>query len=737
MDSHQEDKEINPGTSAQNQQIDDLLRSMESLLTNLTPHTTHKSTSDQNKRYDSTTTQNPYEEPEIDENTEKIISELQHISTQIESLTLKEKFHTLAIKGSKPYLINYSKELNPAQLMAVQYTESPLLVIAGAGSGKTRVITYKVAWLIENGIPAERILLLTFTKKAAKEMMQRVQQLLAGKSIGKVQGGTFHAYANKVIRQYGRLIGIEPNFSIIDSEDSADIIDLIKSEMKITSKKGAQPLPKKSKIQEIFSKATNMQKNIDYVIEKYYPDCQDYMTELKAIHLGFIQYKAVGRLLDYDDLLVQLKEGLATHESFKKSLLKSFDYILVDEFQDTNIIQAEIVHHLDSGKGKLTVVGDDTQSIYSFRGANYENILRFPQHYPNAKVVKIEHNYRSDQTILNFANQVVSKNKLGFKKKMKSTFKGGSKPKLMRFPDETSEAEFIVDTIVQGLEGGLNFHHFAILCRAAWHSAFIQAEFAKRNIPFVVVGGIKFSERRHVKDVLAFLKVSINLYDAVAWHRLLQLIDGVGKVRAKEIIDQIRTKNQLQAVEVFKGKKFYNSLKSLIGIFEDVTNPSLSPATICQKFYAYYKPILKQQEDDFPARERDLDILISIAEKYEKLDQFIADFTLDPPSNSYQDRAVPNDEVSDSVVTISTVHSAKGLEWHTVFIPFMIDGLFPSSRVIGNFFDLEEERRLFYVAVSRAMKQLYLTRPAYVSSWDKFFTLDSRFIHQISEKFYN
>ena len=350
--------------------------------------------------------------------------------------------------------------------------------------------------------------------------------------------------------------------------------------------------------------------------------------------------------------------------------------------------------------------------------------------------MKIEENYRSEQGILKFTNEIVANAKIGFKKKLYSKRYTGRKPIVKRFSDGANEAEYIVTKLLEIRKNNLEYSDFAILTRASWHSNFAQAELTKRNIPFIVVGGIKFSERRHVKDIVAFLKITINPLDAVAWHRILQLIEGIGKVRAREIVEVIHSNSGKISFEKFSKRKYYNELYKLEQQFEKVIEKNLAPTQIIDELLVFYKPLLKQIEDDYEVRLKDLEVFSIIASKYDEVAKFLADFTLEPPSNRYQDKNIPMTDNDEKPLVISTIHSAKGLEWHTVFIPFALDGLIPSTKSLGTMQELEEERRLFYVASSRAKENLFITMPSYISSWDTVFTKPSRFLAEIGKGSY-
>jgi DNA helicase II / ATP-dependent DNA helicase PcrA len=673
-----------------------------------------------------------YDDIPIDNETEQKIAELSSITSQIAQRLLP----AVEFRSSKKYKTDYAVDLNPMQLAAVLATDVPLLVIAGAGSGKTRVITYKVSWLIENGIHPSQIVLLTFTRKSANEMLNRVEKLLGDKSGGNVMGGTFHGFSNTVLRQYGNLLGIPANFTIIDDQDASDIIDLLKNELKLTGKKEGRPFPRKDTIQDIISKSRNLELSIIDTVVKFFDTYVRFLSEIQTLDRAYAAYKRASGIMDYDDLMTVLRDSLRDNEVFRNKLRERIRYVLVDEYQDTNNVQREIVELLCGGLNNITVVGDDSQSIYSFRGANFENILRFPVSFPNCRVVKIEENYRSGQGILDFANNIISHARIGFKKELYSTIPSKKKPVVLRFADGIEEAEFIVDRILELRNNNLKYSDFSVLTRASWQSNYVQSELMKRQIPFVVVGGIKFSERRHVKDIVAMLKLTQNPLDAVAWHRILKLVEGIGKVRASEIVTHVHGQKGIISFDSFMGRKYYEELQKIQKLYEKLNAEPLSPVQMLDIIYQFYIPVLRKIEDDYEVRVKDLETFRVIAGKYDKVEKFLTDFTLEPPSNRYQDENTPLVDDDEKPLVVSTIHSAKGLEWHTVFLPFALDGLIPSVRALESLQEVEEERRLFYVAASRAMENLFITMPAYVHSWDAVFNRPSRFLAEINRDRY-
>jgi DNA helicase-2/ATP-dependent DNA helicase PcrA len=674
-----------------------------------------------------------YTDPEISEEIEKKITELQRITQSIE-----KKYYE---PGPGPgqdftkYKVNYLNALNPAQLAAVLVTEKPVLVIAGAGSGKTRVIVHRVSYLIEKGVDPQSILLLTFTRKASKEMLERVQILLQDKNVGNVTGGTFHSFAAFVLRKYSNLLNLPQNFTIIDASDSEDIIDLIRSELKLNTKD--RKFPRKSRILDIISYSRNRNTTISAIVHEQYTGLTDYIPDLELIGMGYAKYKALSRILDFDDLMEVLRDSLRDNIRFRESLQKNYQYVMVDEFQDTNIVQKEIVDFISGKHRRIMVVGDDSQSIYAFRGANYENILRFPETYPECVVIKIEENYRSNQTILDFTNSIIDKAKIGYRKRLFTKNLRQSLPVIKRVYGQQEEAEFIVDRIMELAEMNIPLNEIAVLNRADWHNRYIQAEMSKRGIPYVVVGGFRFNERMHIKDIISYLRITYNPADAVAWHRILKYIGGVGQVTAGSVINDFRNSDNPYSFETFKARKFYDELVTLGKMLSRASLPEFTLTQKIEIIKEYYAPILKARESDFFIRMQDVEVLIDLSKKYRDLDKFLSDFALDPPSKRVADQTKPliDEGEEKGKVTITTVHSAKGLEWYAVFIPHALEGMFPSNRAT-NIEEMEEERRLFYVACSRAKEELYVTFPNNVYSYDAVFHLPSRFLVEIEKEKY-
>lgn len=674
-----------------------------------------------------------YPEIKSPEELESKIAELKMISDSVEKKS--QHYKDVDKRSLEGFKINYLTALNPYQLAAVLITEKPVLVIAGAGSGKTRVIVYRVSYLIEKGVDAQSILLLTFTRKAAKEMLDRVETLLQDKKVGNVNGGTFHSFAAFILRRYANMLNIPSNFTIIDTSDSEDIVDLIRTELKFNTKD--KKFPRKERIFEIISYSRNKNTSISAIVHGQYTGLIDYIPDLELIYNGYSKYKALSNIFDFDDLMQVMRDSLRDNMRFRESLQKQFQYIMVDEFQDTNIIQKEIVDFIAEGHRRIMVVGDDSQSIYAFRGANYENILRFPAKYPDAVVIKIEENYRSNQKILDFTNSIIDNARIGYRKRLFTRNRRQNIPLIRQVNDQQEEAEFIVNRIMELAEQNVPLNEIAVLNRADWHNRYIQAEMSKRAIPYVVVGGFRFNERMHIKDIISYLRITYNPSDAVAWHRVLKYIGGVGHVTAGNIISDFHSSENPFSFESFRQRRFYSELADLGQMLAKASHPECSLTRKVELIVGYYSPILKERFDDYYIRMQDISVLVDLSKRYRDLDRFLSDFALDPPSKRVADQTRPliDEGEEDGKVTLSTVHSAKGLEWYAVFIPHALEGLFPSNRA-RDIEEMEEERRLFYVACSRAKEELYITFPRAIYSYDAVFHLPSRFLVEIDKEKY-
>ena len=631
-------------------------------------------------------------------------------------ITLKNRPANDEGAADRAYRIRYAELLNAQQLDAVKHRDGPLLVIAGAGSGKTRTLIYRVARLIESGVPPPAILLLTFTRRAAQEMLRRVEHLV-GERGAQVAGGTFHSFANQVLRRMGSPIGIKPNFTILDRGDMEDAINLIRGRLDHATKD--RRFPKKGTIAEAISMARNKNRELTAELRLDFPQLLEHQEALVAIANQYNEYKRERGLLDYDDLLERLAELMTTDESSRRRLSEHYRYIMIDEYQDTNVIQAELVRLLAATHQNVMAVGDDAQSIYSFRGANFRNIMDFPAIFPGAKVIKLEENYRSIQGILDVANEVIARASEKYTKALFTQRTGDLRPILVRAADEHMQSRFVAQRILELREDGVPLGEIAVLFRSSFHSFDLELELQRRDIPFIKRGGFKFIETAHIKDVLAHLRVTTNPTDAISWMRTLMLIAGVGSRRAQQLSDAIVgapiPEEAVMRSAAALGTRSQASMagcaqlaKLLATIRTDTARPADQLATVIE----YYLPIMREAyPDDYPKRERDLEHFQNLAERYRSLEAMLADMALEPPNDSIGDVLAVDPE--EGYITLSTIHSAKGLEWRVVFLIWAADGRFPGPMSVQPE-ELEEERRLMYVASTRARDELYLTYPIYM-----------------------
>jgi DNA helicase-2/ATP-dependent DNA helicase PcrA len=609
----------------------------------------------------------------------------------------------------KKYQIDYAKCLNSAQHEAVMFTDGPLLVIAGAGSGKTRTLTYRVARLVEDGIHPAAILLLSFTRKASQEMLRRASALL-DQRCEQVSGGTFHSFANLMLRRYGHLLGFEQGFSIIDRADAETLVGMLRKEISTGLKSGT--LPRKGTILNIISRSVNKSIAFDEVIYEDYPHFIQHIDALRQIRDLYALRKREMAFCDYDDLLVYLQQLLLTHEDLRRRLAARYTYLMVDEYQDTNPIQADIVSLLGGEHHNVMVVGDDSQSIYSFRGADFQNIMRFPETFEGTRIIKLEENYRSIQPILDLTNNMIDQATEKYTKRLFTQREGDATPALVSAEDENVQSRFVVESIDDLRAEGVPLNEIAVLFRASFHSFDLEIELGREGLPFVKVGGFKFMEAAHIKDVLAHLKVIEAPHDRLSWYRILLLMERVGPKTAQRIFDAIMAAQAgfsgILCMQ-YKGKR-PPGLAALQNLYAAIDTHPDTVSAIGQKIVDYYRPILRERFDDYPKREKDLDHLLGIMERYDDLSSFLSDMALEPPNASVDD-SMAADEVPQDRLTLSTVHSAKGLEWHTVFIIWSLDGRFPSIHALNKENELEEELRLMYVAATRARERLYFTYP--------------------------
>lgn len=608
-------------------------------------------------------------------------------------------------------------DLNAAQLEAATSTGAPVLVIAGAGTGKTRTLVYRMAYLIEQGMAAENILLLTFTRKAAQEMIERAAFLI-NDSGQRVTGGTFHSMANVLLRKYGHYLGYAPNFTILDRADSEGIINLIKSSLELGG--SGKRFPSKRVICNLLSRSVNKCITVEAVIEEQYSHLHEYRADLERVIAHYHKFKFEHGLMDYDDLLVNLRRVMTEESRVREEITGRFRHLLVDEYQDTNQIQADIVRLVASGHNNVMVVGDDSQSIYSFRGADFRNIMDFPKVFPATKVVRLEENYRSTQQILSLTNAIIEKAAEKYDKRLFSNIAGGDKPLVQGSWDEAAQARWVAEKIVALVGQGIPLPEIAVLFRSGFHSYKLELELANRQLLFEKRGGLKLTESAHIKDVLAYLRVTNNPEDHLSWNRILLLLEKVGPRTARNVLEQIRSaEDPLLAVRDFPaGKSWQSGLKKLVEMLISIRAAGLSPATIFDVVMEYYREIFERiYHDDFPTRSRDLEQLRLLVAGYNDLQALMDDTALDPPGADDESLGGRLEEGPEQMV-LSTIHSAKGLEWDHVFIINLATGRFPSCQPFMTE-EWEEERRMFYVAATRARKMLYLTYPREVMSFDR------------------
>lgn len=620
--------------------------------------------------------------------------------------------HKYTLQTSKSFAkeSTYLKELNPEQLEAVTAPDGPCMVIAGAGSGKTRVVTSRVAYLVESGVPAENILLVTFTQKAAREMLYRAGGLIHG-DISKLKGGTFHHICNLILRKHAKKIGFDSSFTILDREDSKDMLNMCRKDA-TTNKKG-KLFPKSSVLQNILGLSVNTREHILNVIEKRYPHLEEFADDIQKVLNSYAKKKKETNAMDFDDLLEKTLDLLSENDNVKEAYARYFKYILVDEYQDTNLLQTELLDLWASHWRNIMVVGDDFQSIYSFRGARFENILEFPGKYPDAKIFTVETNYRSTPQILNFANYIISSSRHKFKKGLNPVRKPGAKPIVISTMDVYQQASFIAQRIYELYEEGLSLSDIAVLYRAHFHSMELQMELSRKGIPFWVRSGLRFFEQAHIKDVLSYMRILENAKDELPWMRLLRHIPQIGDATASKIYEKV-TKSakpfDLKPKELGLPKFAEQNFNRFITLLRELNNEKteISPAAMVQRILKEdYHSYIEASYIDWERRIEDIQQLARFAETYSSAENFISELAL--VGGIRTEDMVDLGEEEDKVI-LSTVHQAKGLEWKAVFIIWMVEGYFPSYKADTQE-EREEEQRLFYVSLTRAKDQLYLTYP--------------------------
>jgi DNA helicase-2/ATP-dependent DNA helicase PcrA len=627
--------------------------------------------------------------------------------------------------------IRYENALNASQREAVTCTEGPLLVIAGAGSGKTRTLTYRVAHLVEKGISPASILLLTFTRKASQEMLRRATQLLDDRC-EKIAGGTFHSFANAMLRKYASQMGLDPAFGILDRPDSENLIGMLRKEMQPATKH--RSFPRKKTLANIFSRAVNKGLTIDDIIASDYSHFEPHLEVIIRLHHAFEDRKREHHFLDYDDLLTDLRQLLKDYSEIRHRISSAYRYIMVDEYQDTNTIQTEILYLLTHVNKNIMVVGDDSQSIYAFRGANFRNIIEFPNMFPGTRIIALEENYRSTQPILNLTNAIIDRAREKYRKNLFTRKSGGATPVMINAEDEYSQSRFVIHTIRDLHQKGVGLSEIAVLFRASFHSFDLEIELSREGIAFVKMGGFKFVESAHIKDVLAHMRVIANPYDRISWYRILLLIEKVGPKTAQKIYQATLAENAGHSGILSAKLDRIKGIRRLQKLFSALDIRPMTVAEMGETIIEYYLPILKDTYDDHPRRARDLEHLVEIMERYKSLDQFLIDMALEPPNTSFENSLYAGTSHTDRLI-LSTIHSAKGLEWHTVFVIWALDGRFPSVHTLHKQEELEEELRLMYVAATRAKENLLFTYPSnvYDRSTGLILSRPSRYLDDIAD----
>ncbi len=684
--------------------------------------------------------------------------------------------------------IDYARELNEQQFAAVTAPPGPSLVLAGAGAGKTRTLIYRVAYLLEQGIPAERILLLTFTNKAAREMMRRVSDLLGG-DLASLWGGTFHSIGHRILRRHAEALGRQRDFTILDREDSKDLVSACVGEADIDPK--TTLFPKADLLADIFSMANNTRKPIKQLLEEEYDQFEHVAGRIAELQQRYTERKRATNVVDFDDLLLLWLQLLQDHADVRDHYQRRFQFVLVDEYQDTNKLQGDLIDLLAERHQNVMVVGDDSQSIYSWRGAHFRNILEFPKRYPKAKLYKIETNYRSTPEILQVANAAIAPNENQFAKELTPVRKPGIKPALIACGDARAQAAFVAQRALELREEGASLNDMAVLYRAHFHALELQLELTSRGIPFSITSGIRFFEQAHIKDVAAWLKLVCNPRDELAFKRLVQLLPGIGAKTADKLWAAFRSAppsatgevqsptSEVQSPEaggqsstgtqVAKRKRGQAASREAPSInHQPSTIPHplasalqsccpLAPkksatawaqltATMAQLevepvrhqpakmiklvLEAGYEDYLKAKYANYRARQEDLEQLAAFAVQFSSTEDFLAQVALLTNVEAESQEAAP---VRDERLRLSTIHQAKGLEFGVVFLIMLCDGLFPSARSLERPDAAEEERRLFYVAITRAKNELYLCYPLLraLASGGELMQQPSRFLDDI------
>ena len=602
-------------------------------------------------------------------------------------------------------------ELNDRQRDAVVHGDGPLLIVAGAGTGKTRTLACRVSYLVAHGVQPERILLLTFTRRAAEDMLKRATSLATvdGTLARRVWGGTFHATANRLLRIYAKTAGLSPEFTILDRSDAEDLVNVVRTDLSLTSRE--RRFPRKATCVAIYSRRVNGNEDLETVLKRDFPWCGIWCEQLKTLFTEYVARKQRQNLLDYDDLLLYWN-SLLQEDRLAESIGGRFDHILVDEYQDTNPVQSSILIGMRRQNRNITVVGDDAQSIYGFRSATVRNMLDFPVHFPGARIVTLEQNYRSRQPILDTTNRVISQARERFTKELWTPRTGGQKPRLITCLDENQQDETVIRAVLEHFEQGIPLRNQAVLFRASSHSNSLELALAGRNIPFRKYGGLRFLETAHIKDLIAILRIAENPRDEMAWYRVLQLLEGVGPVTAAAAFRHVADNAfDASSLSTFKASiPVGEAISGLAALLKDLEGfGQENPSGQVERIIEFYLPVLKDNYDDHEPRAQDIAHLAQLGQNCGTRRQFLTELVLDPPVST-GDLADPPTKDEDWLV-LSTIHSAKGLEWDAVYLIHAADGNLPSDLATGSAVEIEEELRLAYVAMTRARNFLYVLWP--------------------------
>ena len=603
------------------------------------------------------------------------------------------------------------EELNVEQRAAVRHPGGPLLILAGAGTGKTTTLCGRVAWLVAEGVAPDRILLLTFTRRAAREMLQRARALVAMPNGARgVLGGTFHSVAHHFVRRHAAALGLPAGFGLLDAGDAADVLDLVREEHGHAQR--GRRFPKKSTLLDIYSRTVNAQRPLTEVLAESFPWCEEHRDGIAALFKAYTARKRALGVIDLDDLLLYWR-GLATDEVVGAELEARFDHVLIDEYQDVNGLQVDIVRNLRRKCRDLTAVGDDFQAIYGWRAASARHILDFPEQFPDATVVTLESNYRSTQPILNIANALSAQAERAFPKQLRTEREGGVTPELIFCRDESAQASQIADRVLEARERGMDLRQQAALMRTSHDSALLELELSRRQIPFVKYGGLRYLEAAHVKDLIALFRLADNPADEISWFRVLQLLDGVGPATARRALDALVTADGDKLAAWSDAREHLPSdarplADAVIEALREARGDTAAGVR-AELLGQSLAPLIKARYPDGALRLQDLDQLVAAAREASALGQFVSDLVIDPPTSSSDLAGPPH--LDEDYLVLSTIHSAKGLEWHAVHVLALYDGNFPACMAAGSTETIDEERRLLYVAMTRARRQLHLYVP--------------------------